>query len=61
MRVVGRTIDAVLQSRDLLRAETLAGPGREATLSILNGMPGDHPHASGNPLAIPMSLACARL
>jgi len=55
-RVVGRTIDAVLRPLEPLLAEAPVGPGRDAVLSVLNGVLGDHLDASANPLAIPMDL-----
>ncbi|MGE5089350.1 MAG: esterase/lipase family protein [Candidatus Levyibacteriota bacterium] len=55
-RVVGRTIDAVLRPLEPLLAEAPVGPRRDAVLSVLNGVLGDHLDASGNPLAIPMQL-----
>ena len=56
MRVVGSTIDAVLRPLEPLLAEAPVGPGRDAVLSVLNGVLGDHLDASANPLAIPMQL-----
>ena len=55
-RVVGGTIDALLRPLEPLLAEAPVGPRRDALLSILNGVLGDHLDASANPLAIPMQL-----
>ncbi len=55
-RVVGSTIDAVLRPLEPLLAEAPVGPGRDAVLSVLNGVFGDRLDASANPLAIPMQL-----
>ena len=55
-RVVGSTIDAVLRPLEPLLAEAPVGPRRDAVLSVLNGVFGDHLDASANPLAIPMQL-----
>ena len=55
-RLVGGGLDAILS----LLTPTLAGRAssieREAVLAALNGVLGDYLVASGNPLAIPMSL-----
>jgi pimeloyl-ACP methyl ester carboxylesterase len=55
-RLVGGTLDSVLGvvGRALPKAES--SPQREAVVAALNGVWGDHLAASGNPLAIPMSL-----
>lgn len=57
-RLVGSGIDALLgQLVPLLDREPAASSGkREAVLSALNGVLGDHLAASANPLAIPMQL-----
>jgi pimeloyl-ACP methyl ester carboxylesterase len=57
-RLVGGGIDALLgQLLPLLDQEPVASSGkREAVVSALNGVLGDHLAASGNPLAIPMQL-----
>ena len=57
-RLVGGGIDALLgQLIPLLEQEPKASSGgREALLSALNGVLGDHLAASANPLAIPMQL-----
>lgn len=54
-RGVGTAIDVALRPLEpLLRMPS--GPAREAVLSALNGVLGDHLEASANPLAIPMQL-----
>ena len=57
-RLVGSGIDALLgQLLPLLEQEPKASSGgREAVLSALNGVLGDHLAASANPLSIPMQL-----
>ncbi len=57
-RLVGRGIDALLaQLLPLLdRQPAESSAAREAVLAALNGVLGDHLEASGNPLAIAMSL-----
>lgn len=55
-RVVGSTIDAMLRPLEPRLAEVPVGPRRDALLSVLNGVFGDHLDASANPLAIPMQL-----
>lgn len=57
-RLVGSGIDALLgQLLPLLDQEPKASSGgREAVLSALNGILGDHLAASANPLSIPMQL-----
>jgi hypothetical protein len=56
MRLVGAGIDRAL-APIALHAGTRAAPsGRDITLAILNGVLGDHLAATGNPLAIRMSL-----
>ncbi len=55
-RVVGSTIDFVLRPLEPLLAGAPAVPGRDAVLSVVNGVLGDHLEASRNPLAIPMQL-----
>lgn len=51
-RVVGRTIDAALRPLEPLLADASFGPERDAVISVLNGVLGDHLEATGNPLAI---------
>lgn len=57
-RLVGSSIDVLLgQLLPLLENEPKASSGgREALLSAVNGVLGDHLAASANPLAIPMQL-----
>lgn len=55
-RVVGGTIDTVLRPLEPLLAGMPVHPARDAVLSALNGVLGDHLEASANPLAIPMQL-----
>jgi hypothetical protein len=54
--LAGGSVDAILAplARRFPRRES--SPGREAWLAALNGVVGDRLAASGNPLAIPMSL-----
>ncbi len=55
-RLVGGGLDVLLaQLRPTLTGRT-SSPEREAVLAALNGVLGDYLVASGNPLAIPMSL-----
>ena len=55
-RLVGGGLDAILaQLRPTLTGRS-SSPEREAVLAALNGVLGDYLVASGNPLAIPMSL-----
>jgi len=55
---VGGGIDALLHRLSLMLGEknTSPSPGREALLSVLNGVLGDHLAASDNPLAINMQF-----
>ena len=53
-RVVGKGLDLVLAA--VPRASGNPSPRREAFIAALNGVWGDHLAATGNPLAIPMSL-----
>jgi alpha-beta hydrolase superfamily lysophospholipase len=55
-RTVGRGLDAVLPAG---ATTTDATPQRQALLSALNGVWGDHLAKTGNPLAIPTSLRIA--
>ncbi len=51
------SIDAVLAPlTDTLDELAPPGPGREAVISALNGVVGDHLEATDNPLAIPMQF-----
>jgi pimeloyl-ACP methyl ester carboxylesterase len=54
--LVGSGIDALLSLLIPLLGERHSPPGREAVLAALNGMMGDYLAATGNPLAISMSL-----
>lgn len=54
-RLVGTSLDGALSLLD--RAAPAPGTHqREAVISALNGVVGDHLHASKNPLALPMTL-----
>jgi len=53
---VGDGIDALLDRFNPIPGEQDLSPGREAVLSALNGILGDHLVARNNPLAIPMQL-----
>ena len=59
-KLVGQALDAALSGLMPLLESSGAGPAgtpqRETVLAILNGVMGDHLVASGNPLALPMSL-----
>jgi hypothetical protein len=55
-RLAGRGADALLGAAAKLLPGTDSPPAREAALAALNGVYGDHLEASGNPLAIGMSL-----
>ena len=55
-RVVGAGIDRVLATAAPLLPADARSPGREAWIAALNGVLGDHLHASGNPLAIRMQF-----
>jgi pimeloyl-ACP methyl ester carboxylesterase len=54
--VVGDGIDAGLNQLNSILGEMDSSPAREATLSALNGVLGDHLVARNNPLAIPMQF-----
>jgi pimeloyl-ACP methyl ester carboxylesterase len=58
-QLVGESVDALLALVEPLIAEGRSSPEREAILAALNGVVGDHLVASGNPLAIAMSLRTA--
>jgi len=58
-RAVGSTIDTVLRPLEPLLAMAPGRPGRDAVVSVLNGVLGDYLEASSNPLAIPMQLRVA--
>jgi len=55
-RLVGGGLDMLLAPLVPRLAGRRSSRGREAWLAALNGVLGDHLAASGNPLAIPMSL-----
>lgn len=55
-RLVGASIDLILAPLLQLLGQRSSSPEREAALSVLNGVLGDHLAASGNPLAIGMEL-----
>ena len=62
-RLVGGSLDALLGQVVSLLGAAAAGPGavpaaaeRDTVIAVLNGVLGDHLAASGNPLAIPMTL-----
>jgi hypothetical protein len=54
--LVGASIDFTLARLGPLLGENSPGPEREALLAALNGVLGDHLHATWNPLAIQMRL-----
>ena len=58
-RLAGDGVDAVLRAFAPALPPGRSSPEREALLAILNGVLGDHLVASGNPLAIAMSLRSA--
>ena len=55
-RMVGHGVDASLRVLERLGPAPATSPSRETALAIVNGVWGDHLEASGNPLAIKMSL-----
>lgn len=55
-RLAGGTANAVFAAAAPLAGRQASSPPREAMLSALNGALGDHLSATGNPLAIGMSL-----
>jgi pimeloyl-ACP methyl ester carboxylesterase len=55
-RMAGSGIDALLAQLSPALGEQSSSPARDAVLSALNGVLGDHLAASGNPLAIRMRL-----
>ena len=56
-RETGRALDALLASLERPLDELAPpGPAREAAVSAINGVLGDHLEASGNPLAIEMAF-----
>ncbi len=54
--LVGGGLDALLQRFGTVLGEQESSPGREAAISALNGVLGDHLVARSNPLAIPMQF-----
>ena len=55
-QLVGTSLDLALEPLSKLSGPRESVPGREAAVAILNGVLGDHLAATGNPLAIGMSL-----
>jgi len=55
-RLVGTGVDAALERLAPVLGELPPSPRREALVSALNGVLGDHLEATGNPLAIEMRL-----
>ena len=55
-RLVGAGLDRTLAQLAPLFGESAPGAERQAVLAALNGVLGDHLHATGNPLAIEMRL-----
>jgi hypothetical protein len=55
-RLVGGGVDALLVPFVSQFSGSISSRRREALLAVLNGVLGDHLAASGNPLAIPISL-----
>jgi hypothetical protein len=58
-RLVGGGVEALLAPLASQFSGSISSRRREALLAALNGVLGDHLSASGNPLAIPMSLKAA--
>jgi hypothetical protein len=56
MRLAGKGLDAALAPVAALTASRERPATHETTLAVLNGVLGDHLAATGNPLAIRMSL-----
>jgi pimeloyl-ACP methyl ester carboxylesterase len=56
MQVIGRGVDASLAPLAALLPEGEATHGREALISVVNGVYGDHLARTGNPLAIEMQV-----
>jgi pimeloyl-ACP methyl ester carboxylesterase len=56
MRLVGSGLDKALAPLARVTDSRASPPAREAALAVLNGVLGDHLAATGNPLAITMSL-----
>lgn len=55
-RLVGRGLDAALDTLSPLFGEGVPGGQRDAVVSAINGVVGDHLAATGNPLAITATL-----
>ncbi len=54
--LLGSGVNQTLRLLESWLPDGTASPGREAAQAVLNGIWGDHLAATGNPLAIPMSL-----
>ena len=54
--LVAGGLEAALQRLEPLLGESVPGREREAIVAALNGVLGDHLEATGNPLALPMTL-----
>lgn len=54
--LMGSGVDALLGALPQVVAEGATSPEREALVSALNGVMGDYLAASGNPLALPMTI-----
>jgi pimeloyl-ACP methyl ester carboxylesterase len=57
-RLISRGVDAGLSPFTALLPEGESTRGRDALVSIVNGVYGDHLERTGNPLAIEMQLRC---
>ena len=57
-RVVGKGLEAGLAPLGALLPAGVSAPARDAWVSGLNGVYGDHLERTGNPLALGMTLAC---
>ncbi len=55
-QTVGSGVEATLSPLAAAQGEPVSSPERDALLAALNGVMGDHLAATGNPLAIAMSL-----
>jgi pimeloyl-ACP methyl ester carboxylesterase len=55
-KLAGHGLDAAMPSLGKYLGEAESTPERDAYVSVLNGVVGDHLAATGNPLAIPMQL-----
>src|SRR5688572_5901422 len=54
--LVGGGIDLTMTPLASVLGERVSTPERDAMISVINGVVGDHLAATGNPLAIPMQL-----